>query len=200
VITPYKPDGWTLALSSTGLTHKFPNLVHDITYGTPIGNPPPLMHTFIPDNLKLANINPTYMDTFIQEELDAGRFNGPFTIQEAHLIFGSHFHTAPLGFIEKPGSTVLRLIHHHSKEDGLSQSTNGWLDPSMDATRFYMAADATDFMSLTFWPLFFPIYTTCFKNSCILYHNELLYIAFFYAMEAQDFFPVCKHPSPGDWP
>ena len=47
-ITPYKPDGWRWALSSAGLTHKFPNLVHDITYGAPIGNPPPLTHTSFP--------------------------------------------------------------------------------------------------------------------------------------------------------
>jgi len=168
VITPYKLDGWRLALSSTGLTHKFPNLVHDITYGTPIGNPPLLMHTFIPDNLKSANINPTYMDTFIQEELDAGHFNSLFTIQEAHLIFGGHFCTAPLSFVEKPSSIVLRLICHHSKEDGFSQSTNGWLDPPVDATRFYMATNAADFVSLTFWPLFFPSTSCVSKLACSL--------------------------------
>jgi len=48
----------------------FSNLVHDITYSVPIGNPPLLTHTFIPNNLKSADIDPVYMDKFIQEELD----------------------------------------------------------------------------------------------------------------------------------
>src|SRR5882724_10788034 len=145
-ITPYKPAGWQQALSSTGLTHSFPNLVHDITHCAPIGNPLPLTHTFIPYNLKSADADPTYMDKFIQEELDSRHFDGPFTIDEALSIFGGHFCMAPLGFIEKPGLTALRLICHYSKEDAFGQSMNGWLDMSVDATKFYMAADAVDFM------------------------------------------------------
>jgi len=88
------------------------------------------------------------MDNFIQEELDARCFDRPFMTEEAHLIFSGHFHTAPLGFIEKPGSTMLRLIHPHSKEDTIGNSTNGWLDPLQEATKFYTAADAVDFLSV----------------------------------------------------
>ena len=146
-ITPYNPDGWKLALSSSGLTCSFPNLVHDMTYRAPIGNPPPLTHTFIPHNLKSADIDPSYMDNFIQEELTAGHFDGPFSVEEAHEIFGGHFCMAPLGFVEKPGLSLLRLFHHHSKENKFGHSTNEWLDPSLDATRFYTAADAADLVS-----------------------------------------------------
>ena len=85
---------------------------------------PPITHTFIPSNLKSADIDPMYMDRFIQEELDAGHFDGPFLIEQAHLTFRGHFRTMLLGFMEKPGSTALRLIHHHSKEDGNGHSTN----------------------------------------------------------------------------
>ena len=133
---------------STGITCSFPNLVHDITYGTLIGNPPPLTHIFIPSNLKSADVDTMYMNNFIQEELDAGRFNGPFSVDEAHEIFSGHFHTAPLGFIEKPGSTTLHLIHHHSKINLYGDSTNNRLDPTIDATRFYTAADAANFVSI----------------------------------------------------
>jgi len=87
------------------------------------------------------------MDSMIQEELLASCFNGPFSIAQAHKVFGGHFHTAPLGFVEKPGSSTLRLICHHSKEDHLSLSTNGWLDPSIYLTKFYMVANAVDFVS-----------------------------------------------------
>jgi len=62
-ITPYNPDGWKLALLSSGLTHSFPNLVHDMTYGVPIGNLPPLTHTFIIWNL-LKLTHHTWMTAF----------------------------------------------------------------------------------------------------------------------------------------
>ena len=110
MITPYKPAGWRQALSSTRLTHSFPHLVHDITYGFPIVNPPPSTYTFTPPNLKSADIDPVYMDNFIKDELESGRLDGPFSVEEAHIIFAGHFRTAPLGFVEKPGSSALRLI------------------------------------------------------------------------------------------
>ena len=83
---------------------------------------------FIPNNLSSTDIDLAYMESFIQEELDAGCFDGTFMIQQAHIIFNGHFHTTPLAFIEKLGSMALRLIHHHSKGDAFSQSTNSWLD------------------------------------------------------------------------
>ena len=103
--------------------HTFPNLVHVITYGTPISNLPLLTHKFIPVNMRSADIDPTYMDNFIQKELYANHFDGPFTVQEAHYIFDGHFCTAPLSFIEKPGSTALR-DHLPSLQQGCIWSVN----------------------------------------------------------------------------
>src|SRR5882724_4660977 len=80
-ITPYRPDAWRLALLAAGITHLFPNLVHDITHGAPIGNPLPLTYTFTPNNLNSTNIDPLYMDKFIQDGLDAGHFDGPFSFE-----------------------------------------------------------------------------------------------------------------------
>ena len=40
--TPYKPTTWKLTLFHANLQPCFPNLIHDLTYGSPIGNPPPL--------------------------------------------------------------------------------------------------------------------------------------------------------------
>src|SRR5882724_11339309 len=76
----HKPDRWRLALLSAGITHTFSTQHH---FGTPIANPPPLTYTFIPDNLRSADINPIYMDNFIQQELDAKQFDSPFMVQEA---------------------------------------------------------------------------------------------------------------------
>src|SRR5882724_2634469 len=86
-----------------------------LTHGAPIGNPPPLSHIFIPNNLKSAEIDPMYMDNFLVAEVTTGRMEGPFTVAQVHAIFGSHFCTAPLCLVEKLGSTALCLICHLSK-------------------------------------------------------------------------------------
>jgi len=154
-ITPYRPDTLRLAILATGITHLFPNLVHDITHGVPIGNPPPLTFTLSPNNLRSANIDPLYLDKFIQDKLDASHFNGPFSFKEAYMIFDGHFHTTPLGFVEKPGSTALKLIRHHSKEDRFGNSMNSWLDLSYDTMKFYTTSDAAEFVSFTHYHYIF---------------------------------------------
>jgi len=47
------------------------------------------------------------MDNFIKDELESGHLDGPFSVEEAHIFFAGHFCTAPLGFIEKLGSSAL---------------------------------------------------------------------------------------------
>jgi len=112
------------------------------------------------------------MDKFLKDEVAASRIDGPFSIQDAHIIFDGHFRTAPLGFVEKPGSTALRLIRHHSKEDDMGFSTNGWLDPSIDATKFYTASDAADFVSIIFYVPFFSYF--CPFNICTFFYTANL--------------------------
>jgi len=91
------------------------------------------------------------MDNFLAAEVTTGCMDGPFTVAQAHAIFGGHFRTAPLGLVEKPGSTSLRLIRHLSKLDHLGGSTNGWIDLSVNATKYFSAADAADFVSFFFY-------------------------------------------------
>jgi len=155
----------------TGITCSFPNLVHDITYSVPIGNPPLLTHTFIPNNLKSADIDPVYMDKFIQEELDIGHFDGPFSVDEAHTIVGGHFCTASLSFVEKHSLTALHLIHHHSKDDLYGYSTNSWLYLTIYVTKIYTAADATDFVSIHLLHslLYSPLQSPPFISNLVCY-------------------------------
>jgi len=117
--------------------YAFPNLLSDLTYDAPIGDPPILAHTFIPNNVKPAELDPAYMDEFLASEVATGCINGPFMVDQAHTIFGGHFCTAPLGLVKKSGSATLWMIHHLSKEDHLSQSTNSWLDPSINSTKYF---------------------------------------------------------------
>jgi len=90
-MTPYKPTAWLAALTLSNLLSSFPNLVHDLTYGSPIGNPPPLSKSFLLPNLSSANIHPTLIDQELLAEIVAGQMSGPFTIAQASIIFNSPF-------------------------------------------------------------------------------------------------------------
>jgi len=48
----------------------------------------------------------------IAEEVAVGCMDIPYSVEEACVIYGGHFHTCPLGLVEKPGSADLRMICH----------------------------------------------------------------------------------------
>ncbi|KAJ7182085.1 hypothetical protein C8R46DRAFT_885221 [Mycena filopes] len=48
IVTPYHAAGWSKALGDCNLLTRYPNLVHDISFGSPIGNPPSPSFTFTP--------------------------------------------------------------------------------------------------------------------------------------------------------
>ena len=56
IVTPYILAAWSQALSDANLIKSYPNLVHDLSFGSPIGNLPCIEFTFIPDNLPSAKI------------------------------------------------------------------------------------------------------------------------------------------------
>ena len=101
-LTPYRVEGWVTALHQCNLQQKYPNLVHDLMYGSRIGIPPLLSHTFIPPNMTSANEHAEMVDQHFQDELNAGRMSGPYTVPEAMHLFHGHFRMAPIGLIEKP--------------------------------------------------------------------------------------------------
>ena len=151
-ITPYNPVSWQHALIECNLLSHYPNLICDIRYGSPIGNPPRLSETFIPNNLASALNNPDFVFSSLAEETASGRMDGPFSIAEAHTIFKGHFCTSPLGVIKKPGSFThpFCLIRHLSKYDSNGCSTNDWLDASEFPTCYFSAAHCADFVSILF--------------------------------------------------
>jgi hypothetical protein len=64
--------------------------------------------------------------------------SGPYTIDEAHVLFCGHFHTAPIGFIERPpGCEKWRIIQNLSACNHLGVSTNDWLDVKDDPIRWH---------------------------------------------------------------
>ena len=151
-ITPYNPFSWKHGLIECNLLSHYPNLICDIKYGSPIGNPPHLSETFIPNNLASVLNNPDFVFSSLAEETASGCMDGPFSIVEAHTIFKGHFCTSPLGVIEKPGSLThpFHLICHLSKCDSNGCSTNGWLDASEFPPFYFSAARCADFVSILF--------------------------------------------------
>jgi len=148
--TPYIAKGWCDALDDSVLTSRFPFLVNDISFGSPIGNPPPLHHTFIPGNLPSALSLPHIIDEEIHSEIAAKRLSGPFSISQVLIIFNGDLQTSPLGLIEKPpGSGKWHTIRHLSKEDEYSNLTNGWLNVEDFPMKYYSANMTADFVSLT---------------------------------------------------
>ena len=113
---PYKPDAWKHTLSNGNLLSDFPKLVHDITYGSLIGNPPPMTATFLPPNLASANLHPEIIDLELLTEVSAGQMSGPFSTTQATAIFNGFFHSSPVGIVEKnPGDGLWHIIRHLSK-------------------------------------------------------------------------------------
>src|SRR5882724_10109443 len=148
---PYKPATWLVALSSSNLLSAFPNLVHDLTYGSPIGNPPPLSKHFLPPNLSSANIHPILIEQELCAEVVASHMSGPFTITQASIIFGSPFCSSPVGLVEKfPGNCSWHMIHHLSKHDIDDHSTNGWVDSDEFPTTYFAASWVCQFVSCCF--------------------------------------------------
>ena len=161
LVTLYFTTAWKDALDSANLSQSFPNLVHDITHGSLIGNLPPLLYTFICDNLSSTNIFPDIIWDKLREETAAGHMSGPFSIEGAHIIFDGHFRTSPIGLVEKvPGNGKWCMIWHLLKMDSNRFSTNLMLDSDNFLTTYFSAADVVAWVSA------FHIYPSVLGYAC----------------------------------
>jgi len=124
------------------------NRDNNLTYGSPISNPPPLSKIFLPKNLPSADIHLMLIDQELLAEVSASHMSGPFTIPQASIIFGGPFRSSPVGLVEKiPGDGTWCMICHLSKcnEDG--QSTNDWVDSDNFPTTYFAASWVCQFVS-----------------------------------------------------
>ena len=190
VITPYKPKAWEEMLLWCNITKKYPNLVHDLTYGSPIGNPPFLTCSFIPKKLHSANDHAEVIYNYLIEEFEAFEMSRGLSIQQAHTFFGSHFWTAPL--VTRSWSRWKFPCGTATDPDGFS--TNLWLDASKNVTKYYPAPQFADVVSL------FPqLY--CHKSPepavALLVVDELLF-QFISTNTTLDFEQVTSAPNQAD--
>ena len=76
--------------------------------------------------------------------------SGPFSVDEAHIIFNGHFRTSPVGLVEKVlGNGNWRMIRHLSKTNHLGFSTNDALDSHDFPTLFFSAAHVAELVCVS---------------------------------------------------
>ena len=168
IITPYVPAAWKQALADAYLTSSFPNIVHNITFSSPVGNPPHLLHTFIPKNLPSATILPHVIEKELLNEISSGCMSGPFSVDEVHIIFNGHFQTSPVGLVKKtPGDGIWWMIRHLSKTDHRGFSTNDTLDSNDFPTLFFSTVHVANLICLT-CSLFAHSLVVCLLTVCLL--------------------------------
>jgi len=144
---PYIATNWKSSLDLCNISVLFPDLINNLTYSSPIGNPPHLLKTFLPHNLPLADLHPDIIDSEIMGEVTVKQMSGPSTVDQAHAIFGSNFCMSPVGLKEKVlGDGKWHMIHHLSKHNSDNLSTNSWLDCT-NFTVFYSASMVASFVS-----------------------------------------------------
>ena len=88
--------------------------------------------------------------------------SGPFSLDNATYIFGSFYHSSPLGLVEKtPGDCVWQMIRHLSKHNADSHSTNDWLNSDDFPISYFTASWVAQFVSVflthpsnVYWNLF----------------------------------------------
>lgn len=146
VVTPYRAEAWRITLERCGLQQKYPNLVHDLIYGSPIGFPPPLLSNSIPHNSSSASDHADIVDKYIADEIDAGRMFGGLSVEDAEVFFRGHFRTAPMAVIDE--GTKYRVVHNLSAKDKNGNSTNSWLNVQEKPTKWYTAAMFADAVSV----------------------------------------------------
>jgi len=99
--TLYIAQGFRKVLHTATLTSRYPSLVHNIKFGSPIGAPTPLACTTIISNLLSVRLQPDVVSDYISEEVVLGHMAGLFTLEETHHVFNGHFCTVPVSLVKK---------------------------------------------------------------------------------------------------
>ncbi|KAE8242970.1 hypothetical protein A4X03_0g7910 [Tilletia caries] len=126
--TPLDAVYFEAELRRHGLLSRYPSLCSDLADGFRIGIPT-ISSTTTFSNHGSARSHPHVLSAAIARELDAGRYQGPFSAAQLQLLLGP-FQTSPLGLVPK-GSDDWRVIQDFSwPRDGNSinshLSSNDW--------------------------------------------------------------------------
>jgi hypothetical protein len=154
LMTPYRAEGWASIVEQCALLDQFGIVPHLIQYGFSLGDLPPLTRTETPQNSKSALEHPEVIDAWVQEEIDLGRLEGPYSIGEMERCLDGPFRTSPLGVVEKAGSSnpaKKRVVWNSSHKGVSGLSINEQLDSDQFPTDWGTAALVESLVSHFFW-------------------------------------------------
>ena len=131
VVSPLSPAVWARSLLRYNLLSNFADIPLGLSSGFRTGVSSTLLNSYTPDNHSSATAHPEIVSAYIQKELTAGRYSGPFSFAQLYSTLGP-FRTAPLGLVPKPHSSNFRLIQDLSfpRNDPLQSSVNAEIDSS----------------------------------------------------------------------
>lgn len=137
-------------LHACKLFDQYPDLPFKLTHGFPIGNLPPLTHSYTPSNHhNIAEFHDA-IRTYIHEELSLGRFSGPFSSVELFHKIGP-FRSSPFQIVVKPGvegsPSKIHVCRNLSHKGTPGLSVNDQIDPDEFPTRWGSAGLAASLIA-----------------------------------------------------
>lgn len=113
VVTPLNADAIEATLRRLKIYEEWAEVVEQLRSGFDTGVNTLVHRTLVFANHSSTNLNPSFIDEYIQSEQGAGRYSRAFDVKELESIIGP-FRTSPLGLVPKPHSSKFRLIQDFS--------------------------------------------------------------------------------------
>jgi hypothetical protein len=171
IVQPYDSYAFEDLLFQHELTYLYPLLVTNLRNGFPLGEMPSLTETVILENHPSAQQYPDTVKQYLEDEVEAGRMDGPFSHDTIKSILRGPFFVSPLIVSVQPQGLgmpdKLRVCRHLSKSNKSTPSVNSHAKKEDFPTRFDTASRVADIVSI---PLF--IDSNFFPSSRnFLYHH-----------------------------
>lgn len=142
VVTPIKVEKLKTVLDEKQMLSKWSHIIHGLEHGFDIGldTAAVITETFIPGNHSTVNIDPTFISEYINGELEAGRYSGPYNKDQLEHLIGP-FRSSPLGLVPKPGSDSFRLIQDLSYPRADSRTKSRSSQPAVPSVNSHIDSD-----------------------------------------------------------
>jgi hypothetical protein len=155
IITPYSANAFEDALKTFNLTTQYPNLVHHLRHGFPMGEFAPITDTTIFPNDPSVETYRLQVDKYLTDEKVAGHMIGPFTQPEMERVCGGPFWCCPMTVVYTPGdpdasppkAEKFRPCTNASKKKKGGISVNDQIDSDDFPTRWGSAAQMGEYVS-----------------------------------------------------
>ena len=146
---PYSPIAFELYLEKAGISDRYPELSHKLTYGFPLGKFPSLKESFTPGNLASAAIHDEFIASYIADEVSLGQFSGPFSKAALESKIGL-FRSSPIQVAVNPSPNGPKLCccHNLSYRGKSGHSVNDDIDSDEYPTCWGTASECAKIVRL----------------------------------------------------